>query len=283
MSTARYPGLDKAVAELDLDHFKTWIGREESTADVLSDGLVQKFRATLGLPGEGVPRLIHFCLALPAVTPDQVGADGHPKRGGFLPPVPLPRRMWAGGAVTFHGDLTVGDRVTRTSRIVDVNIKHGRTGTLCFVDVDHHIAANGRLAVEERHNIVYRGADVAAKAGAPAERGDKTRTINPDPVLLFRYSALTFNGHRIHYDHPYTTKEEGYPDLVVHGPLQATLLLHFAAELAGAPPNRFSFRGQSPLFANTPFLLHARRENDAMMLWTAREGGPFAMTARARW
>jgi 3-methylfumaryl-CoA hydratase len=197
--------------------------------------------------------------------------------------VPLPRRMWAGGAVTFHGDLKVGDRVERTSKIVDVNIKHGRTGILCFVDVDHRITANGRLAVEERHNIVYRGAEGAVKAHPPAERGDKVKSITPDPVLLFRYSALTFNGHRIHYDHPYATKDEGYPDLVVHGPLQATLLLHFAAELAGTAPNRFSFRGQSPLFANTPFLLHAKRENGAMMLWTARENGPSAMAAQAQW
>ena len=269
---------------LDLDHFKTWIGREETTADVLTAGLVDKFRATLGLAGDGAPRLIHFCLAVPATPAEGVGPDGHIKRGGFLPPVPLPRRMWAGGAVTFHGDLTVGDAIQRTSRIADVNIKHGRTGTLCFVDVDHRITANGRLAVEERHNIVYREADAATKAAAePAPRGEHTRVIDPTPVLLFRYSALTFNGHRIHYDYPYTTQEEGYPGLVVHGPLQATLLLHFAAGIAGAPPKQFTLRGQSPLFANTPFVLHAKRDGDAMTLWTARENGPPAMTAEARW
>ncbi len=271
------------MAELDLDHFKTWIGREEQTSDVLTAGLVEKFRATVGLAGEGVPRLIHLCLAVPAVPLDQVGADGHPRRGGFLPPVPLPRRMWAGGAVTFHDDLKVGDAIQRTSRIVDVNIKHGRTGTLCFVDVDHIVTANGRRAVEERHNIVYRGVDGTAKAQEPAPQGEKTKRIDPTPLLLFRYSALTFNGHRIHYDYPYVTQEEGYPDLVVHGPLQATLLLHFAAEIAGTPPKRFSFRGQSPLFANTPFTLHAKREGEALMLWTARDGGPIAMMAQAQW
>ncbi len=269
--------------DLNLDHFKIWIGREEVTADVLTAGLVDRFRATLGLAGEGAPRLIHFCLAIPATPADGVGPDGHIKRGGFLPPVPLPRRMWAGGAVTFHADLKIGESIQRTSRIADVNIKHGRSGTLCFVDVDHRIIVGGRLAVEERHNIVYRGADGAATTGAPAERGEHTRVIDPTPLLLFRYSALTFNGHRIHYDYPYVTKEEGYPDLVVHGPLQATLLLHFAADLAGTAPNRFTFRGQSPLFANTPFVLHAKREGAAMRLWTARENGPVAMSAEATW
>ena len=158
------------MTELDLDHFKTWVGREETTSDVLTAGLVEKFRATLGLAGESVPPLIHFCLALPAVSLDQVGADGHPQRGGFLPPVPLPRRMWAGGAVTFHGDFKIGDVIQRTSRIVDVTVKHGRTGTLCFVDVDHIITANGRCAVEERHNIVYRAVDSAATTHSAASR-----------------------------------------------------------------------------------------------------------------
>ena len=271
---------------LDIAHLKTWIGREDTASDVVTAALVQKFRATVGLP-ETVdaiaPRLIHLCLAIPAVPLDDLGPDGHLKRGGFLPPVPLPRRMWAGGEITFHGDLRIGDAVTRTSRIADVTVKEGRSGTLCFVDVDHRIAANGRLAVEERHNIVYRDMNTSAPAAPPAPRGAATRVMTPSAVQLFRYSALTFNGHRIHYDKAYTTEVEGYPNLVVHGPLQATLVLHYAAELMGKPPARFSFRGQSPLFVDAPFALHAAREPEYMKLWTARENGPVAMMAEAHW
>ena len=271
---------------LDMAHFQSWIGREDSATDVVTAGLVQKFRATVGLPETAddlAPRLIHFCLAIPAVPLDEVGPDGHPKRGGFLPPVPLPRRMWAGGEISFHGDLRVGDAVKRTSRIASVTAKEGRSGTLCFVDVDHKIEANGRLVVEERHNIVYRDVNTSTPAAPPAPRGEETRVITPTPVQLFRYSALTFNSHRIHYDAPYTKTVEGYPDLVVHGPLQATLVLHYAAELMGKPPTRFSFRGQSPLFADAPFTLHSAREDNRMKLWTARENGPVAMTAEAVW
>ena len=165
-----------------------------------------------------------------------------------------------------------------------MTVKEGRTGTLCFVDVDHRIEVDGRLKAEERHNIVYRGADQGvAKVLESAPRGDHTRVVNATPVLLFRYSALTFNSHRIHYDYPYATEVEGYPGLVVHGPLQATLLLHFAAEAHGTPPTRFTYRNHSSLIADTPFTLHATREGAHMKLWTARENGPVAMAAEAYW
>ncbi|MCT4495387.1 FAS1-like dehydratase domain-containing protein [Bosea minatitlanensis] len=281
-----------AETPLDIDHLRGWIGREEVATDVLGEDLARKYHATLELPGEApkpgevAPRLIHFCLAQPAVPTGLLGPDGHPARGGFLPPVPLPRRMWAGGALSFSGDLRVGDRVRRVSRIADVVLKQGRTGALCFVTVLHRIEAEGEPVLEERQDLVYRGADVpggAAKAPAGAEQGDHRRAMQAGPTLLFRYSALTFNGHRIHYDRRYAQEVEGYPGLVVHGPLQAALLYGFATELRGAPPQRYSFRGQAPLFDDDAFVLHAREEGEGLRLWSARQNGPLCMSAEAHW
>ena len=274
-----------------LDTFRGWIGREERAADLVGADLVRKFQATFDGPadlpqaGDVAPRLIHFCLAQPAAPTAQLGEDGHPRRGGFLPPVPLPRRMWAGGALTFHGDLRVGDAVVRTSRIADVTVKEGRSGVLCFVTVHHTITVDGVVKVDERQDIVYRGADggAPAKTLPAAAPGEHRRAIDPSPPFLFRYSALTFNGHRIHYDRRYATGAEGYPGLVVHGPLQATLLMNFATDVRGTPPARFSFRSVSPLFDNDPVLLHARAHGDGLKLWTARPDGPEAMIADAAW
>ncbi|MDR3523245.1 MAG: MaoC family dehydratase N-terminal domain-containing protein [Acetobacteraceae bacterium] len=276
----------------DIDTWRGWIGREQTQDDLLTEDLARKFHAMLDLPGdaprlgEAAPQLIHFCLTQPAAATATLGEDGHPARGGFLPPVALPRRMWAGGSLSFHRPLRVGDAVRRISRIEEVTLKHGRTGRLCFVTVAHRIEAGGELAVEERQDIVYREADSAAKPATPptaAAPGTRTR---PQPVsapLLFRYSALTFNGHRIHYDHPYVTQVEGYPGLVVHGPMQATWLLHYATELRGALPRSFTFRGQSPLFDNDVVSLNATDAGDSMKLWTSRTGGPVAMAAEVFW
>ncbi|MGK9230263.1 MaoC family dehydratase N-terminal domain-containing protein [Inquilinus limosus] len=279
------------MTTLDIDHLRSWIGREEVAEDIVTADLVRKFRAMLDLQAdpprvaEIAPRLLHFCLAQPAAPTAALGPDGHPQRGGFLPPVPLSRRMWAGGSVIFQGDLRVGDGVRRVSRIADVVAKEGRTGLLCFVAVDHAIEADGRPVLRERQDIVYRGPDGGgAKAPpAPAEPGRHRRRVDPSPPLLFRYSALTFNGHRIHYDRRYVMEVEGYPGLIVHGPLQATLLFNFAAELRGAPPTRFAFRSLSPLFDDDAFLLHAAEDGDGLKLWTARENGPVAMAAEAHW
>jgi 3-methylfumaryl-CoA hydratase len=279
------------MTTFDIDHLRSWIGREEVAEDIVTADLVHKFRATLDLPGgppqegEAVPRLIHFCLAQPAAPTAALGPDGHPQRGGFLPPVPLPRRMWAGGSVTFHGELRVGDSVRRVSRIGEVVAKEGRSGLLCFVTVDHSIEVDGLSLLQERQDLVYRGLDGGAAKAAPAlaEPGRHRRQVDASPPLLFRYSALTFNGHRIHYDRRYVTEVEGYPGLIVHGPLQATLLFHFAAEIRGAPPARFDFRSLSPLFDDDPVVLHAMENADGLTLWTARENGPVAMTAEAGW
>ncbi|WP_445503832.1 FAS1-like dehydratase domain-containing protein [Microvirga sp. G4-2] len=280
------------IPAVDIAHLRGWIGREDVGTDILSEDLARKYHATFDLAGEAprfgevVPRLIHFCLAQPAVPTERLGSDGHPVRGGFLPPVPLPRRMWAGGNLTFHDDLRVGDEVRRISRIDDVEQKQGRTGALCFVTVRHQIEVNGRLAVEERQDLVYRDLDASGRADKPpplAEQGAQQRPMKAETPLLFRYSALTFNGHRIHYDRRYTTEVEGYPGLVVHGPLQAALLCNYATELRSAPPTRFSFRGLSPLFDDDVFVLHAADDGDRLKLWTARKGGPVCMTAEAAW
>jgi len=252
---------------------------------------VRKYLATFNIPGgeprrgEPVPQLLHFCLAQPAVATSELGPDGHPMKGGFLPPVPLPRRMWAGGQIDFHKDLCVGDEITRRSRIADVTVKEGRTGLLCFVIVEHAIEVDGQARVEDRQDIVYRTPDAvgANKPGPVAESGRHQKTVDASPVLLFRYSALTFNGHRFHYDHPYATQVEGYVGLVVHGPLQAALLLGFATEIHGSAPARFEYRGVSPLTDGGPFFLHGQPENGRLQLWTAKENGPKCMTATAEW
>ncbi|MCG5236860.1 MaoC family dehydratase N-terminal domain-containing protein [Xanthobacter oligotrophicus] len=279
--------------ELDIDHLRTWIAREDIGTEAVDPALVRRFRATFGeepgnpADGEVAPRLLHWCLAQPTVPSHGLGPDGHPARGGFLPPVPLPRRMWAGGRFAFIDDLRVGDTMRRVSRVEDLSVKEGRTGTLCFVTVKHEIEAGGRTVLTEIQDIVYRGLDAGdapKKAPTPAAEGRHRRQIVPSAPLLFRYSALTFNGHRIHYDHPYVTQVEGYPGLVVHGPLLATQLYRYAAELGGRPPARFSFRGLSPLFDNAPYVLHAEDgPNGTLKLWTATNGGPVAMAAEAQW
>lgn len=276
---------------IDMDHLKSWVGREETGTEILSEELARKYHAMFDMPGASpahgaaAAQLIHFCLAQPAVATSGLGPDGHPARGGFLPPVPLPRRMWAGGALNFHHDLKVGDVVRRVSRIADVSLKEGRTGPLCFVTVAHRIEAGGLLAIEERQDIVYRGADPGGvgKAPPPAESGAFVKPVAVSTPLLFRYSALTFNAHRIHYDRSYATEVEGYPALVVQGPMQAALLRNYATELRGTPPRRFSFRGLAPLFDTDTVALHARAEGDGLALWTARDGGPVSMAAEAAW
>ncbi|TBN39015.1 protein dehydratase [Paracoccus subflavus] len=279
------------MSGLDLAHLRQWIGRSETRSEQVTDAMVDRFKATFDEPGETrdgdpAPAMIHLCVAPPAAPTSGLGGDGHPARGGFLPPVPLPRRMWAGGALTFHDDIRVGERVTRVSTIRDVTVKEGRTGTLCFVTVDHRIDSAGRLAAEERQDIVYRGIEAPAGSGkAPpaAARGAQQMTVRPSAVLLFRYSALTFNGHRIHYDAPYAASVEGYPGLIVHGPMQATMLLRFAERLRGARPVRFDFRSLSPLFDTADFTLNAENDGEGLRLWTCRADGPVAMEAFASW
>lgn len=272
------------------EYLKQWIGREETVHDVATLDLARKLHATLDRPspvpsvGEPLPLLAHFCLTQPAVATGSLGRDGHPPKGGFLPPIPFPRRMWAGGRLKFSRPLLVGDEITRTSRIVDMKFREGRSGALWFVTVQHRLETGGTLILEEEQDIVYRDAPTGPMplpGGEPAQKGEVQRHVEVSSVLLFRYSALTFNGHRIHYDRTYAVEVEHYPGLVVHGPLQATLLANLAAELAGKLPKSFEFRSTSPLFDLHPVVLNATQNGDVIDLWTARPGGPVAMAAKA--
>jgi 3-methylfumaryl-CoA hydratase len=279
---------------MDIDHLKTWIGRTEEASDIVTPRLVRSFDATfaphVAPHGAGeAPLALHWCLAPPIAPITAVGADGHAAKGEFLPPVPLPRRMWAGGTIETVSPLCEGDLVTRRSTIGDISYKEGRTGPLCFVAVDHEIATERGVALRERHNIVYREAASPgaqpAPTPAPAEPqpADLTWTVEASPVLLFRYSAITFNGHRIHYDHPYVTGVEGYDGLVVHGPIQATLMLNIIATLSGGEPIQLDYRGVAPLIAGASFLVKARRLPDGgIRAWTEGADGGVRMEGVSR-
>ncbi len=269
-----------------------WIGREERREDRLTAGIVARMHATLGLDGQppvdgdAIPPAWHWLLFAEAKPPAELGRDGHPKRGGFLPPVPLPRRMWAGGRLEFAAPLCVGETITRRSTIADVTQKSGKSGDLCFVTVHHEFSSGGAVCLREEHDIVYRD-DPAPEAPAPQPPdapgdADITETVTPGPVLLFRYSALTFNGHRIHYDVDYCRDVEGYPGLVFHGPLTATMLLALAERVGGmGAVAKFSFRAVSPLFETAPFTIACTRDGAVMSLWAANPDGKLAMSAEA--
>ena len=272
-----------------------WIGKSESVSDVATATPYAALSATLDYPpqrpapGTPLPPLWHWLYFLPLYRQSEVGADGHPKRGGFLPPVPLPRRMWAGSQLEFHRPLAIGDALTRTSTIDNVTEKSGRTGTLVFVKVRHEIRRGdeGEAALTEFHDIVYREAarpgDAApAPTAAPAEAAWEREWV-PDDVLLFRYSALTFNGHRIHYDRRYVTQVEGYPGLIVHGPLQTILVLDLCRRNDRRPVRRLDYRALFPIFHGETFTVNGEPEADgaSVKLWTANATGRYAMTASA--
>ena len=275
---------------VDVSQLRSWIGRTEELQDIVTPELVRRLRATLGQPagdlsvGAPAPPTVHWCLALPAVQASDIGPDGHPRRGGFLPPVPLPRRMWAGGELVFDAPLRIGDVVRRRSRVEDIVLKEGRSGRLCFVTVRHEISNDKGLTLRERHDIVYRQITptVLKPADGSAPVAKWSRTVAADPVLLFRYSALTFNGHRIHYDRDYCIREELYSGLVFHGPLQATLLVELAAELKGQPKS-FEFRAVSPVFDGGDVKVNALEDGEALSLWVTDQAGRVAMQATARW
>src|SRR5450759_4160493 len=279
---------------VNIDHLREWQGRTESRPDVITLTPVAAMSATLDREdpspqaGDTLPPLWHWLYFLPIYRQSEVGDDGHSRRGGFLPPVSLPRRMWAGGRLQFHHPLRVGDAVSRVSTIVDVNHKAGRSGPLVFVLVRHEIRNAGGVALSEEHDIVYRdnpepGKPLSKPLAAPGDHA-WAREIHPDAVLLFRFSALTFNGHRIHYDRPYVTEVEGYPGLVVHGPLVATLLIDLLRRnLPDARVARFAFRAVRPLFDIAPFSVCGKVEADGktIKLWAKDGAGWLTMDASA--
>ncbi len=272
----------RALDAATLTHLQSWIGKTETLSDDITTAPMRGLSATLDredpapVPGTALPPLWHWLYFLPQQRQSEIGPDGHAKRGGFLPPVPLPRRMWAGGRLQWlsSNPLRVGDAVQRRSRIGSITHKAGRSGDLLFVLVQHEIHNAAGLALSEEHDIVYRA---AAQAGDPApppvaaEQGAAwQREVVPDDVLLFRYSALTFNGHRIHYDRRYVTEVEGYPGLIVHGPLIATLLVDLVRRNApDAFIKRFNFKAVRPTFDLHPFRLNGQPSADGktVRLW----------------
>jgi 3-methylfumaryl-CoA hydratase len=275
---------------LDIASLQQWVGRTETRTDQITTAPIAALSATLDRDdpeprlGDPLPPLWHWLYFLPRDRQSDLAPDGHAHRGGFLPAVPLPRRMWAGNKLEFHRPLRVGEAVTRTSKIVDVRHKEGRTGPLVFVRVRHEI---GDALVEE-HEIAYRDkakpGEVAPPAVPAPPQSQWERGLKPDDVLLFRYSALTFNGHRIHYDRRYTTEVEGYPGLVVHGPLIATLLADLLQRsLPEATVTSLHFRAMSPLFDTAPFTVCGRPEDNekTVRLWARNNSGGLAMDATA--
>ena len=270
-----------------------WVGREEVRADIVTATPLAALAALLDRddplprPGDAAPALAHWLYFLPRYRQSAAGPDGHAARGEFLPPVPLPRRMWAGSRLEFTRALVVGSEVTRRSRIVSVVSKEGRSGPLVFVTARHEVSDAGGLVLTDEHDIVYRGEGGAAAAPVPAPAGQAwRREIRPDPLLLFRYSAVTFNGHRIHYDHPYTTRVEGYPGLVVHGPLIATLLVDLLRrEQPGITLRSYAFRALRPLFDTASFSTCGVPEPSgrSARLWTRDHEGAVTMEATASW
>jgi len=269
---------------------QTWVGNSETTTDLISEATCRLAAATLGYEHNRLstlpPGWQWFFFHNP-VTTDTLGHDGHPPKGGFLPPVSLPRRMWAGSRLHYTGAIEIGSVATKVSTIRSVVEKSGKSGSLCFVTVHHEIFCNDQLCIREEQDIVYRDpppADGAAAKPQPYQRdASVTEQVMPTTPLLFRYSALTFNSHRIHYDRPYATEQEGYPDLVVHGPLIATLLQDFAQKNHPREPlGTFEFRGASPLFVNDPLTMAASTEDlENMPLWVVNHDGALAMSAQA--
>lgn len=280
----------KGTGDIDLDLLRTWIGREAISEDVLSSRHARLMAATLGLPqdafvdGAALPPLWHWLYFLEGLPGSELGRDGHPARGGFLPPVPLPNRMWAGGRLEFHAPLALGSSVRKRSAVSSIEHKRGRSGDLVFVTVRHVLLDGDQVAITEDHDIVYKqpsppGAAPAACAAGP--QPSHSEPFEATSTMLFRYSALTFNGHRIHYDLDYCRNVEGYANLVIHGPLQATLLAGLAARLGPKPLRHFHYRGLRPSVLGMSLTVNAAAAADGLSLWTAQPDGSVSMQAEA--
>ncbi len=279
------------TAPIDLAHLRQWVGRSEVRHDVAAPGHARLMAATVARPGpeldrgDALPPLWHWTYFLEGLPPAQLGRDGHPARGGFLPPVPLSNRMWAGGRVSFAAPVPLGAAMQKRSTVLRVDHKTGRSGELVFVTVRHEILVDGLTCIDEEHDIVYKSAGPSAPAAAAAQPAEPAapvrRELCPDSTQLFRYSALTFNGHRIHYDADYCRSVEGYDNLVVHGPLVATLLAGLAQELAGAALTRFEYRALSPVLLGQGLTLNAWPQAGRVSLHASVGDGRVSMRAEA--
>ncbi|HYC47184.1 MAG TPA: MaoC family dehydratase N-terminal domain-containing protein [Burkholderiales bacterium] len=277
----------------DLEQLRGWVGKTEIRNDVATAWPVRALAATMDsgaidtAEGQPIPTGWHWLYFLEAKPPAEVGPDGHPRKGGFLPPVPLPRRMWAGGRLEYLAPIAIGAALRRESEILSVEPKSGRSGTLVFVTVRHTVYSGAAKAIVEEQDIVYRE---AAKKGDPMPPGKAapanapwTRSVTPDPVMLFRFSALTFNGHRIHYDRDYAINEEHYPGLVIHGPLQAMLLLELCRRHGRSPVKKLEYRAQYPIFLGADFSVNGSFDKASSQadVWTASDAGYYAMRGTA--
>ncbi|MDM1769297.1 hypothetical protein [Acinetobacter sp. 226-4] len=277
-----------------MENFNAWIGKKEISGDFVSSRPVEMMQALLNQEDKNLtvlPHLYHWFYFLPIVDGQELAEDGHPKKGSFLPPIPFPKRMWAGGRLHFISPIHINQNIRRESEILKVELKHGKSGDMYFVTVKHSIYAEDKLAITEEHDIVYREASNQVQTQASTQvstvKTDDSRNYTYkkqfpiDTVSLFRYSAITFNGHRIHYDRPYATQIEGYPGLIVHGPLLATLLLHtFKKENPNKEVSSFEFRAVNPVFDFNDFYICGDIQQENGELWIEKEDGLVAMKAK---
>ena len=279
--------------DININDLKAWIGNEEVAYDEVSVNLEKKFRATIdedpGSPqkGEIASSGIHWTLAPAIVKSSLLGKDSHPAKGEFLPPVPLPRRMCAGCQTKFFKPLLIGDEIKKVSSIFDVNLKNGKSGLLCFVKAKYEFYVNNELVIEEFHDIVYRDylkqdKNIRKLNILPGFDPVYKEKIHTHPTMLFRYSAITFNGHRIHYDYPYSTHEEGYKDLVFHGPLQATLMLRAAEKYKNKKVTQFAHKGIAPVYANQDlYVTIEHKPKGDIICYTSTDDAGITMEAEA--
>lgn len=272
----------RPVLESDIAIWQGFVGKRKLQQAVVDADVLRRFALASGIDADverQLPALSHWALFVDAVADERIGADGHPKRGDFLPDVHLPRRMFASSEMQFHSTLKLGLSAQCTSTITSVSHKGGRSGDLVFVKVQREVTQADTVCVSEEQSIVYRPAGDPVAPIKPAELTlPEHETWQPGPVELFRFSAMTFNSHRIHYDLPYAQNEEGYPGLIVHGPFTAVRLLDYACRKANRNAHTFSFRGISPLFVSQPIYLSAGDEKDSFV--ATRCDGATAMTAK---
>lgn len=275
-----------------MDNFEAWIGKKEILNDYSNVRPVAMLQALLNqsdTPLKHLPNLYHWLYFLPIINSEMLAEDGHPKKGGFLPPIPFPKRMWAGGRLEFLQPISVNQIIHRESEIVKIDFKQGKSGNMYFVTVKHSIFADGQLAIIEEQDIVYRDASNPAQPASPVAMAAEVeerhysykKTFPVTTPILFRYSALTFNSHKIHYDRPYSMQQEGYPGLVVHGPLSATLLMHtLQQEYPEKQIAKFDFRAVKPVFDFSEFYICGDIQKHTGKVWIEHADGQVAMQAK---
>ena len=269
-----------------------WIGNKNTSSGIIDINTAELINSTIGkklnavfIKGDPLPPLWHW-FAFPSATHlSQLGDDGHPKHVGYIPPQNLTRRMWASGSLTFHSDLRIGEKIIKDTTLIDIKEKESQSGEMVFITYEHKLGNNDNIAITETQNIVYLQASDSfnppKKRDVPKADYPKEKIVISNP-LLFRFSALTYNAHRIHYDLKYAQEVEKYPHLIVHGPLQALFLMQYASGLENSTPKKFIFKGVHPAFANNPMELVAKKNKEDLTLYTTSNGHQ-CMEATASW